>query len=97
MQLSLTQARLRLIVALLLLCIALVAVLIVRAAAKDGQSPLTVMTRNLYLGADINRPLQSGAGPYRARCSARPRSREPPVARDCPAHELRRAQRVVGR
>jgi endonuclease/exonuclease/phosphatase family metal-dependent hydrolase len=59
MQLSLTQARLRLIVALLLLCIALVAVLIVRAAAKDGQSPLTVMTRNLYLGADINRPLRA--------------------------------------
>lgn len=62
MQLSLTQARLRLIVALLLLCLALVAVLIVRAAAKDGQSPLTVMTRNLYLGADINRPLRAAQG-----------------------------------
>jgi hypothetical protein len=62
MRLSLTQARLRLIVALLLLCLALVAVQIVRAAAKDGESPLTVMTRNLYLGADINRPLRAAQG-----------------------------------
>src|SRR5215210_1756464 len=62
MQLSLTQARLRLIVALLLLCIALVAVLIVRASAKAVQASVTVMTRNLYLGADINRPLQAAQG-----------------------------------
>ncbi len=62
MQLSLTQARLRLIVALLLLCMALVAVFIVRASAKDGESSLTVMTRNLYLGADINRPLRAAQG-----------------------------------
>ena len=62
MQLSLTRARLRLIVALLLLCMILVAVLIVRAWARDDQSSLTVMTRNLYLGADINRPLRATQG-----------------------------------
>ena len=62
MQLSLTRARLRLIVALLLLCMILVAVLIVRAWARDDRSSITVMTRNLYLGADINRPLRATQG-----------------------------------
>ena len=62
MHLSLTQARLRLIVALLLLCMVLVGVFIVHASAKAAQSALTVMTRNLYLGADINRPLRAAQG-----------------------------------
>lgn len=59
MQLRLTRGRLGLVAGLLLLCIALVAVLIVRASVKDGQSSVKVMTRNLYLGADINRPLRA--------------------------------------
>jgi Endonuclease/Exonuclease/phosphatase family len=62
MQLRLTRGRLGLVAGLLLLCIAMVAVLIVRASAKDGQSSVTVMTRNLYLGADINRPLRAVQG-----------------------------------
>jgi hypothetical protein len=62
MQLRFTRGRLGLVAGLLLLCIALVAVLIVRASVKDGQSSVTVMTRNLYLGADINRPLRAVEG-----------------------------------
>src|SRR5215203_7407891 len=39
----------------------------------------------------------SGGRPYWARCPARPQSRQPRIARDRRAYELRCAERVAGR
>jgi endonuclease/exonuclease/phosphatase family metal-dependent hydrolase len=47
---------------LTLLCIAMVAVLVVRAQARPEHQAVTVMTRNLYIGADITRPLRAAEG-----------------------------------
>ncbi len=47
---------------LALVCVTLIAVLVVRAEAEDDQPEITVMTRNLYIGADITRPLRAADG-----------------------------------
>jgi endonuclease/exonuclease/phosphatase family metal-dependent hydrolase len=48
--------------ALTLLCVVTIAVLILRAQARPEHQALTVMTRNLYIGADITRPLRAAEG-----------------------------------
>jgi endonuclease/exonuclease/phosphatase family metal-dependent hydrolase len=47
---------------LTLVCVAMIAVLVVRAQTRDDQQAVTVMTRNLYIGADITRPLRAAEG-----------------------------------
>jgi hypothetical protein len=42
-----------------LFCVALIAVIVVRAEPSDDQRAVTVMTRNLYVGGDITRPLRA--------------------------------------
>lgn len=47
---------------LTLLCVVTIAVLILRAQARSEHQAVTVMTRNIYIGADITRPLRAAEG-----------------------------------
>jgi endonuclease/exonuclease/phosphatase family metal-dependent hydrolase len=47
---------------LTLVSVAMIAVLAVRAQTKPEHEAVTVMTRNLYIGADITRPLRAAEG-----------------------------------
>jgi len=62
MRRTLTQPRVWIVAVLSLVCVALIFMLVVRAQAKNDRHAITVMTRNLYIGADIARPLRAAEG-----------------------------------
>jgi hypothetical protein len=55
------RTRVGVVAILLVLCVGLVTALVVYRAIA-GSRTITVMTRNLYIGADITRPIRAAAG-----------------------------------
>jgi hypothetical protein len=62
MRRTLNQPAVWIAAVLTLLCIAMIAIVVVRAQARPEHQAVTVMTRNLYIGADITRPLRAAEG-----------------------------------
>ena len=61
MQLRGTRERVGVVLMLLVLCVALITALVVYHTLA-GRRTVTVMTRNLYIGGDITRPIRAAAG-----------------------------------